>query len=139
MNCTLTRKEFRADGIFGELRDENDHLLGVTLEHAYPDGDQFVPKVPLGTYRCVRHAPNRLPYETFMVQGVPDFQGEPVSGILIHRGNFASDSIGCILIGESIAQNGPNGAQMILRSRITFEGFMKLQRNVDKFQLTITS
>lgn len=139
MKCILTRKQFRSDGIFGELRDENDHLIAVTLEHAYKVGEEYCAKVDLGTYRCVRHPRSRLPYETFMLEDVPDFQGQPVTGILIHRGNFQSDSVGCILLGESIGQNGPAGAQMILRSRITFDQFMKMQKGLSEFTLIITA
>lgn len=139
MNCTLYRKEYRPDGIFGELRDESGAVMAYTLEHAYPDGEKLSPKVAPGTYTCVRHDPNRLPYVTFMLENVPDFQGEKVTGILIHIGNFAHDSIGCILLGGEIAPNGPSGDQMLIHSRDTFQRFMKIQEGVASFQITITA
>ena len=55
MNLTLQRRQYRADGIFGEVTREDDGLiLMVTCEHAYQDGDEWAPKLPPGTYRCVR-------------------------------------------------------------------------------------
>lgn len=132
MNCTLTRTAFKLYGIFGDLRDESGKLLAITLEHAYSDGAAFVPKLAPGKYECVKHSPHRLPYETIMVTNVPDFQGSPVSGILIHIGNYNGDSEGCILLGLSA------GTGCILESRHAFESFMELQKDSDKFTLTVT-
>lgn len=138
MNLILTRNNFRADGIFGILSLENGDRFGVTLEHSYEDSDDlsFTPKVADGVYTCVRHPPNRLPYETFMLQNVPDFDGKPVDGILIHIGNFNHDSDGCILIGDQVSPI-QGGYLAITSSKITFEKFMALQSGIDQFQLTI--
>lgn len=113
--------------------------MAYTLEHAYPDGENLSPKVAPGSYTCVRHEPNCLPYVTFMLENVPDFQGEKVTGILIHIGNFAHDSIGCILLGSEIVPNGSDGYQMLIHSRDTFQRFMKMQEGLDSFQIVITA
>jgi hypothetical protein len=138
MNLTLQRNEYREDGIFGQLFHLDTPINYYTLERAYADetGKNFIPKVAVGTYKCVRHAPNRLPYETFMLQNVPDFQGEPVTGILIHILNFNKESEGCIGIGERIGSQA-NGEEMLINSKIAFEKFMDLQHNVNEFWLTI--
>lgn len=137
MNLYLNRKQYRSDGIFGELIDEKGSLVAVTLEHAYADGEKFVPKVASGQYDCVRHPPNRLPYETFMLENVPEFQGHPVTGILIHVGNYNDDSIGCILLGTQIGFKN-NGGQMITsKSLDAFHKFMALQDGVATFQLIV--
>jgi len=128
MNCTLKRNKWTLDGIFGMLYDENNKQIAVTLEHSY----NCMPKVAAGTYTCVRHAPNRLPYATFELQNVPDFKGSIVTGILIHIGNYNHDSDGCILLGSE--RNG----DMIMHSKKTFEAFMDLKKDVDSFILTIT-
>lgn len=140
MNCTLTRKSFEKDGVFGTLtEDETGKQLAVTLEHAYLSdsltyGEEWAPKVAAGVYVCKRHASNRLPYETFELQDVPDFQGQPVTGILIHKGNFDKDSEGCILLGQEISQQ--TDFRMVTSSAPTFNKFMSLQTE-DTFQLTI--
>ncbi len=132
MNFTLTRTDFRPDGIFGILSKEDRSLFCVTLEHSYNN----VPKVAEGIYTCVIHPPNRLPYITYMLENVPNFQDQPVSGILIHKGNFNKDSVGCILLGTSVTKPSI-GDWMISSSGPMFNKFMALQNGVYQFTLTI--
>jgi hypothetical protein len=128
MNLSINRTSFEAYGIFGVMMNEAGERLACTLEHSFNN----LPKVASGTYTCFRHAPNHLPYETFMLDNVPPFQGELVDGILIHIGNFNEDSDGCILLGQN------RMGDMITLSRMTFEKFMALMSGVDSFQLTIS-
>jgi hypothetical protein len=138
MNLTLTRTDYLGDGIFGGLTLDDGTPFAVTLEHAYPgENYSFVPKLAAGVYECVRHAPNRLPYETFMVENVPPFQGSSVTGLLLHVGNYNADTIGCILLGRNIVTEGAGGARMITSSQNTFNKFMNLQKGTDKFTLTV--
>ena len=137
MNCKLTRLKYLKDGIFGELSDESGNQIAVTCEHMYVNGTTMTAKVAPGTYTCIRHAPNRLPYETFEIQNVPDFQGKPVTGILLHIGNYNSDSDGCILLGENIEDTLGHVSKMVSNSKITFEKFMELQQGVESFTLEI--
>lgn len=132
MNLKLTRNKSSLYGVFGDLRDESGKIIAVTLEHAYLDGAVYAPKLAAGTYTVLRHPPRRLPYETFEVQNVPDFQGNRVDGILIHRGNFNNDSEGCILLGHDI------GPACILESGVAFQEFMDLQKDLNSFTLTVT-
>lgn len=130
MNLTMTRREYREDGIFGTLTDENGEVVAMTIEHAYTDGNGgWAPKVPEGEYTCERgqHMLHSGPIETFEVTGVPGH-----SGVLLHPGNEQSASQGCILLGE--AETG----SMITNSRKTFEAFMALEDGLDQFQLTVT-
>lgn len=139
MDMVLKRYEYADWGIFSILYDDQGNEFARCLEHAYllPDSvSTFVPKVKSGIYRCIRHRPVRLDYETFMLENVPDFMEKPVSGILIHRGNFNKDSDGCILIGETIVDEW-NGFKMLLHSKVTFNRFMNLQHGLDTFNLTI--
>jgi hypothetical protein len=139
MNLKLNRTAAREDGIFGVLLDDAGHTVAFTLERAYPDGSGWAAKVASGVYICVRHPPNRLPYTTFMLTNVPPFQGQPVDGILIHIGNYNKDSIGCILLGESVAGIPSQlGADMLINSKKTFQSFMNLQNGIDEFTLTVT-
>jgi Family of unknown function (DUF5675) len=133
----LTRTEYNADGILGILK-TNDEFVSVTLEHAYDSGlgnGTFIPKVAAGTYTCLRHPPNRLLYETFELQNVPNFEGSSVTGILIHIGNFNKDSEGCILLGTSSASDGTSD---ITGSKVNFEKFMGLLTGINNFTLVIT-
>lgn len=139
MNLTLQRSDYLADGILGVLTKDDNDQIACTLEHAFPAEvmtEGYKPKVAAGVYQCYRHAPNRLPYETFEVMNVPDFQGKPVTGILIHIGNFNANSDGCILVGRRFSK-GAGNISMVTESALTFDSVMLILKSVDSFQLTI--
>ncbi len=137
MNLTITRTEYRPDGIFSVVTDPLGSRIMTTLEHAYEAEDGsggYEPKIPPGTYTCVR-GKHRLhgmknDFETFEVTGVPGH-----SGLLFHWGNWNRDSDGCILTGDSVDVAGDT--EMITKSRATFDHFMKLQTGQNMFQLTV--
>ena len=133
MDLKLIRKEFQEQGIFGEIHDENDNLVCVTLEHAYqqPDGS-WAPKIPIGTFTCQR-GPHRLhgmteDFITFEITGIDGH-----SNLLFHWGNYNRDSEGCCLVGQAL---GPN---MITASRAAFAAFIKLQDGLDTFQVAVSN
>ncbi len=137
VDLKLKRIDYYSDGIFGELYDKSGHRVAVTLEHAYDSGNgdgSYVPKLPNGTYKCVRGT-HRLAdlkeFETFEVMGVPGH-----TGILFHVGNYNKDSSGCILVGtglEFVAKT-----HMITQSRAAFQRFMDSQKNINEFILVVT-
>lgn len=134
MNLTLTRNSYTPFGIFGALTDEANNQVCVTLEHSFDN----LPKVAAGTYTCRRHPPNRLPYETWMLENVPDFQGKPVTYILIHVGNYNKDTDGCILVGRNILPNPDAPSEnMITSSENTFNRIKDLTVGLTSFTLTI--
>lgn len=130
MDLTLTRTDFTPDGIFGKIA--GDGFKAYTVEHAYeaPDGSAYVPKIPTGTYTCVRgqHRLDHMTedFTTFEVTNVPGH-----AGILFHWGNWNKDSDGCILLGSSRVSN------MVTHSVDTFHNFMALQDGVDQFTLVV--
>jgi hypothetical protein len=134
MNVILKRTDFLADGIFGNLYDENNKLLFATLEHAFDSGagdGSFAPKIPSGSYKCVRGqhqlAHMTQPFITFEVTNVPGH-----TNILFHQGNFNKDSEGCILLGTLRVND------TIIHSADAFKSFMNLEDNIDQFILTVT-
>lgn len=137
MNFTLTRTDFLSTGIFGQLVSDDNSLSFFSLERPYPvNHDSQVgavvwePKVPAGVYPCLRgqHKLEGMThsFETFEVTNVPGH-----TNILFHRGNFSSDSSGCILIGLGRDQT------MITHSRDAFQLFMSIQDGINEFQLTV--
>ena len=127
----LVRNAFTADGIFGVILDDSGKQLAVTLEHAYPSGNGFMPKIPPGTYTCTKGthqlAGMAAPFETFEVTHVPGH-----TNILIHMGNYNKDSEGCILLGETCTN------AMITNSKITFQLFMSNLSDTNSFQLSVS-
>jgi hypothetical protein len=133
MVVKLTRLHLSSQGIFGKLELADREF--VSLEHAYLTSlDTYSPKLAKGTYTCVRHAPHRLPYETWEVTGVPDFEGQSVEAILIHIGNFQEDSEGCILVGTSRSLDNP---EMIKGSRAAFRDLMILTSEESELTLVV--
>lgn len=136
MNLVLLRTAFKPDGIYGEIESEDGKKLFFTLEHAYKTAsvevtgeDEWEAKIPKGTFRCVRgnhQLHNGIPFDTFMVTGIPNHDG-----ILFHVGNYDRDSEGCILIGK---QPIPDG---IGKSGEAFREFMELQRGRTEFFLEV--
>lgn len=138
MDITLSRTDYRPDGIFGILTATKTHaFICISLEHSYNN----LPKLAPGVYRCVR-GEHKLhdgkPLDAFMVLNVPDFEGKSVFGILFHILNFNSESEGCIGLGK---QRGfkTDGSWMLMKSKDAFTEFMKLQENVDEFILTVNA
>lgn len=134
MDLTLSRSEYRSDGVFGQLRGLD--FAAVTLEHAFTDGaGGYYPKVPPGRYVCkkgIHRLENALSsFETFEVENVPGH-----TGILFHVGNYNEDSNGCILLGNF---TGPASTKkkMIVNSKLAFQRFMALQAGAESFNLEI--
>ncbi len=131
----ITNVDFLKNGIFGILTTDTGEFLCYTLQHAYqfsPEILLYHPKVPIGTYTCVRGIhklhPDSQEFETFEVMDVPGH-----TGILFHCGNTNADSDGCILLGI----NQIKGSE-ILKSKLAFQQFMKYLEGVNSFNLTIT-
>lgn len=132
MTLLLSRYLYCDAGIFGTLG-EGMIPSFQTLEHSYSTPVGYQPKIPRGSYECVR-GPHRLNgmvdlFETFEVMGVKGH-----SGLLFHWGNTNADSSGCILLGSII---DPPETKSIRLSRNSFSEFMKLMSGINKFELDI--
>jgi hypothetical protein len=130
MNITLKRTLFNSEGVFGEFLLEDGTIFCVTLEHPYENQGVWTPKVPSGEYVCQRRFSPKFQYDVFEIMNVPG-----CTYIEIHVGNFATDSDGCILLGQAL--NDQSGVLMITNSKAAFAKFMSLQNGLDIFQLTV--
>jgi hypothetical protein len=126
----LQRHTFESIGIYGTLSMEDGSWSCVTLEHAFDDGDgNFVPALNTGTHTCVlgtHQLDHGGPFQTYMVTDTPGH-----TGILIHVGNYNSDSDGCVLVGET------RTGDMITNSQVTWNSFMNLMNNSEQFTLEV--
>jgi len=87
--------------------------------------------IPTGQYFCTRMVSPKFG-ETFEVVGVPDRKN-----ILFHKGNTKTDTMGCIILGQTVDKL--KGQRAVLNSGITFEKFMQIMTDEQVFHLTITT
>lgn len=95
MKWNLIRKQYRHDGIFGEMVSEDGKVFLFTLERAYEIDGKFKPKIPSGLHLV-------KPYNSPKHQRiVPQLSNKEDEGhnYQFHIGNYNSDSQGCILVG----------------------------------------
>jgi len=86
--------------------------------------------IPAGRYTCKRHSGTKYK-NTWGIQNVPNR-----TAILFHVGNIEDDSLGCILLGSTLAS--VKGKLGIVRSSNTFTRFMNVSERANELQLTIT-
>lgn len=133
MKASLKTTDSRPEGIFSDFYLNGTHFC-KTLEHAFPSGEGWMPKLPRNwTYTCKRgthQLDHGDPFVTFEITGVPGH-----SGILFHVGNFNKDSDGCVLQGAEIVKDA---GWWISHSRLTFQAFMHLLEGVDSFELEVS-
>ena len=100
-NLLLIRDDFTEKSVMGKLYC-NGEFIAHTLELPWKDNEKSVSCIPKGRYNCrirlARESATR-DYVHLLVQDVPDRKY-----ILFHRGNYPSDSRGCILTGTHRAQ-----------------------------------
>jgi len=102
-----------------------------TLEPAWRDNTPFVSCIPCGIYKVKRFI-SQLYGATWRVVDVPGR-----THILFHPGNWASNTEGCILLGQYPGKL--RGERSVDNSGATFEKFMLCTQAVDSFDLFIVS
>lgn len=123
----------QSDGATLGMMIPDDDLTNIfkTIEPAWRDNNKNISCVPEARYLC-RRIKSAHHGEVFQLMGV---QGR--DNILIHVGNSASDTKGCILIGEQWGR--VDFVPAVLESKKAFARFMALLSNYDMFDLWITS
>ena len=118
MQLKLIRTEFNNACTIGELLVDGKHECWTLEDVVRPDGVKVYGEtaIPFGTYSIDITPSPRFKRELPLLVGVDNFVG-----IRIHPGNTASDTEGCILVGQGKGQN------CILSSRAAFDAlFAKL-------------
>jgi len=102
INLLILRDTFSDESTIGELFLNGERFCD-TLELPYRDNQRSVSCIPVGEYkvrlRVARESATR-DYLHLLVKDVKDR-----SHILFHRGNYPSDSRGCILVGMTSQQD----------------------------------
>jgi hypothetical protein len=130
MTLTLQRLEFRDDGIFSVLKDDQGKVLAHCAEHAYDS----LPKIYNGTFTCVRgqhQLHSGPPFSTFEITSVNGH-----SNLLFHAGNYPQvDSDGCSLVGQTVVDS--DKGRMVTNSKATFAKLMETLLGIQTFTLVV--
>ena len=95
----LKRTRFNSICTQGELYVDGD-LACYTLEPPKEQPPVKPRAIPPGSYDFIFTESAKLGYVTPLLEAVPDFDE-----IRIHKGNFPSDTEGCILVGRNLGTN----------------------------------
>lgn len=83
--------------------------------------------IPYGTYKVIISYSPKFKKNLPLLCKVKGFEG-----IRIHSGNFAKDSLGCILVGKNTVKGG------VTESRKTMDALMKILTKDNKEEIFIT-
>jgi len=100
-----------------------------TLEPPDQLNQTSISSIPAQQYICERYKSTNHP-NTFQVMNVPGR-----TKILFHAGNFLRNTEGCILLGQYFGKL--KNSRGTMNSGKTFERFMEIMEDVDKFHFTI--
>lgn len=104
-----------------------------TLELPWKNNAKRVSCIAAGEYICEKVGPSaKIPYPHIAVTGV-----DGRDGICMHRANYVRDLLGCIGIGDGLADIDNDGELDIIKSKLTFDKVMALLP--DKFLLLISA
>jgi len=102
-----------------------DGLPFYTIEKPWVENTPFESCIPEGEYICNTYSSQKFP-DVWEVQDVPGR-----THILMHKGNFVDDVVGCIAVGMSLDEK----KYMVKDSRVAFESLHKMLP--DEFKLHI--
>lgn len=94
-----------------------------TLELSWKDNKKRVSCIPEGTYKVMKHKSPKFG-ACFWLKDVPNR-----SGILIHPGNFHTQILGCILVGDDLAYVNKDSRLDVINSSLTLKKLLKLMPN----------
>ena len=127
MKATITRDKLQEAQTLGTLvltDDEGNKLFSCkTLELPWLDNKRNESCIPLGNYKVITRQSARYNKHYHIL----DVQGR--SFVLIHIGNYYTQTKGCILVGEKLADLNADGYKDVTNSKLTMQKLLKLAPN----------
>ena len=128
-NPTYTIGKLYVDGVyFCDTVEDTDRGMTQQMSNSYNEARKVYGKtaIPVGRYRVVLSYSNKFKKLLPLLNDVMCF-----SGVRIHSGNTAEDSLGCIIVGENKIKGG------VVNSRATMERLMAKLREQKEIYITI--
>ena len=134
MKLHLIRDTFTDNSTTGRLY-LGDEFLCYTLENSWKDNQRRISCIPEGEYKLdtkeYGRFYDRYQHPIIILRDVPDR-----SEILIHKGNYPKDTLGCILLGSTRSKD------FVGNSSVTYNRVYKIitgMMDQSEFFLSITS
>jgi len=124
----LIRLEEGEQGVIGALKIDKE-VFCWTLEPSDRLNKSNESCIPIQQYICKRIISPKFG-ETFTITNVPNR-----TNILFHKGNTEDDTLGCLLLGQTVGKL--RGQRAILNSGRSFDDFMLTMAGEQVFHLTI--
>lgn len=130
LHLRRVRQAIQTLGLLSAYRDGDRVWTCVTSELPWKENENeksCIPPAPGGetaSYHVAHRKPpewSRYEYPHFILHGVPER-----SAILIHRGNYVSDTAGCILVGRALTDIDGDGMSDITHSTETLMQLVEL-------------
>jgi 7-cyano-7-deazaguanine synthase in queuosine biosynthesis len=109
---TLRRIATQGKQITGEII-RGGQVVAKTIELEWKNNARRISCIPIGTYTVVKRTSNKYGNH-FHLLNVP---GRNM--ILIHSGNYYSDSLGCIIVGDAHKDIDGDGMVDVINSKVT--------------------
>lgn len=123
MKVVINRFQYQDKQVLGQLHvfDGDDKVYEcLTLELPWKNNQRRVSCIPLGEYEVIEHTSPKFG-KCFWVQDVPGR-----SEILIHKGNFYTDILGCILPGKKHTDINGDGYRDVTSSSKTMKELLNV-------------
>jgi hypothetical protein len=115
MEIEVKRIALKPDYTIGKLYVDGIYYCDTIEDQVRPEGEKVWGEtaIPAGRYKIILSHSSRFKKTMPYLVNVPDF-----SGIMIHNGNTAEDTHGCILVGENKVKG------KVINSVVTFKHLM---------------
>lgn len=102
-----------------------------SLELPWKDNQRRISCIPEGVYKARKHKSPKFG-QSLWLQDVPNR-----SEILIHKGNYYTDILGCILIGSTLMDINKDGLLDVVNSKKSINKLMSMLEDVDGIMVEI--
>lgn len=135
MKIVLTRQDSDNVQTLGNgvvVDDNGDNIFSFcTLELPDLNNHPQTSCIPIGTYPIIKSEGwGNIPYPHFAIQNVPNRQG-----ICLHKGNYHTDILGCIICGDKHQDINGDGELDVVDSGITLQKLLDLLP--DSFEMEV--